>query len=83
MGVAMTEAQKPGTSKVKRKRAQKRLQSNDDGDEFQERASYIIHPNYYNDVLKILKNKKKQYGINDKLELTGSPDGSIRKILSL
>ena len=81
MGVAMTEPQKPGTSKVKRKRAQQRLQSNGDGDEFQETAPYLIHPNYYNDVLKILKNKKQQYGINDKLELTGKPDSSITDIL--
>ena len=88
MGVDLTEPQMASTSKVKRKinvrkRREERLSSNqtDGGENFQESASYIIHPNYYNDVLKILKNKKKQYGINSKLELEGLPDSSITDIL--
>lgn len=87
MGVALTEQQKPSTSRVKkkpkvRKRAAIISSSSDDGGEiFKEPASYMIHPNYYNDVLKILKNKKQQFGINDKLELTGIPDSSITDIL--
>ena len=87
MGVALTDPEKPGPSKVKRKTKVRKkrivLSSNEsDGEEdFQETAPYIIHPNYYKDVLKILKNKKQQYGINDKLELVGIPDSSITDIL--
>ena len=87
MGVALTEQQKPSTSRVKkkpkvRKRAAIISSSSDDGGEiFKEPPSYIIHPNYYNDVVKILKNKKQTYGINEKNELNGLPDSNITEIL--
>lgn len=83
LGVELPVAAVAETSTQKQQRRKKAASETPKAAKAVETApkTYVIHPNYHGDVLKILKQNKKKIGITDKNDLSGVPDSNINEII--